>query len=290
MSKKINLTLIAIMITFSSFAQLGQLKYKLPDTELKAKKICGKKICDPGNVGKLLHYTFSPFSPTVKKATTAEEIALQVLGQTLPADKMLSSKDFSTCSDLSNNPFTVADIEPLKFVDGRSIDYERSEQIELNVTAAVDANIKELMKLTTDAAKIERLKAKIEASYNKVKGKKLTVVGKYSEWGLSKDAREKLKKGDGFQDCRKWIENKENPQRILLAVGIVYFEIKYEENSLDQLAAEIDSELAKEGLTGSLSFTFKREVTKRFKAESEVYQILIVRHAGIKGKEFDETF
>ena len=286
MTKKVTTLIFAILIATSSFAQLGQLTYKLPDTNLKAKTICGKKICDPGNVGRLLHYTSSPFSPTVKKATSIEEIALQVLGQTLPANEILTSKDFSTCSELSNNPFTVSDIEPLKFQEGRKINYERSGQFEINVTAAVDANLKELLKITTDAAKIERLKAKIEASYNKVKGKKLSVIGKYSEWGLSKEARDKLKKGDGFQECRKWIENKDNPQRILLAVGIVYFEIKYEENSLDQLAAEIDSELAKEGLTGSLSYTFKREITKRFNAESEVYQILIVRHAGIKGNRF----
>jgi len=266
----------------------GQLKYQLPNARLKADQICGKKVCDPGSVGKLLHYTKSPFSPAVTKATTAEQVAIQVLGQTLPSKKMLSSQDFSTCSELSDNPFTAKDIENVRFPDGRSIDYGRTEKLEINITAAVDANIKELLKETADVAKIERLKAKIHAAYQRVAGKDLTIVGKYSEWQLSKDAREKIKKGDGFQACRKWIE--ENDQRILLSVGIVYFEINYEQHSLDELAAEIDAELAKEGLTASLSFAFKREVTKRFKTESEVYQILIVRHAGIKGKEFVETF
>lgn len=285
MLKQLFTIVIATSIATSASAQL---KYKLPDATLTSNQVCGKKICDPGSVGKLLHYTKSPFSPAVTKATTVEEVAAQVLGQTLPAKKMLSSKDFSTCSDLSNNPFTTADIENVRFPDGRSIDYKRTEKLEINIKAAVDANVKELMKQTTDMAKIEKLKAKITAAYQRVSGKELTVVGKYSEWQLSKEAREKLKKGDGYQDCRKWIE--ENNQRILLAVGIVYFEITFEQNSLDQLAAELDAEFAKEGLTASLSFAFKREVTKRLKASSEVYQILIVRHAGIKGKEYVETF
>lgn len=285
MYKKILTLAIATIFATSAFAQL---KYKLPDAKLKANQVCGKNVCDPGSVGKLLHYTKSPFSPAVTKATTVEDVATQVLGQTLPAKKMLSSKDFSTCSELSNNPFTTLDIENVRFPDGRSIDYKRTERLEININAAVEANVKELMKQTTDMAKIERMKAKIQAAYQRVNGKELTVVGKYSEWQLSKEAREKLKKGDGYQDCRKWIE--ENNQRILLAVGIVYFEITFEQNSLDQLAAELDAEFAKEGLTASLSFSFKREVTKRLKTSSEVYQILIVRHAGISGKEFVETF
>lgn len=213
------LTLIFTMIVTSvTFAQLTQLKYKLPDATLTASQICGKKICDPGSVGNLLHYTKTPFSPAVNKATSVEEVAIQVLGQTLPADKMLTSQDFSTCSELSKNPFITADIENIKFPDGRSIDYKRTEKLEMNIKAATEVNVKELMKQTTDVAKIEKLRAKIQAAYKKINGKELTVIGKYSEWQLSKDAREKLKKGDGYQECRKWIEN--NNQRILLAVGM----------------------------------------------------------------------
>lgn len=279
-----NKNLLTISIIAFLASSCSQLKYRLPDATLSANIICGKKICDPGNVGKLLHYTRSPISPVVSNATTVEEIAAQVLGQTLPAEKMRTSKDFSTCSELSNNPFTTADVENLKFPEGRLINYTRTEKLEMDIKAATEANVKELMKQTTDVAKIEKLKAKIQAAYQRISGKELTVVGKYSEWQLSKNAREKLKKGDGYQECRKWIED--NNQRILMAVGIVYFEITSEEKSLDQLAAELDAEFAKEGLTANLSFTFKREVTKRLKVSSEVYQILIVRHAGLIKKEY----
>lgn len=285
MKNKIIRTAILCLLTSISY---GQLKYKLPDATLTANQICGKDICDPGNVGFLLHLTSSPFSPSLTKATKPEDIILQVLGKTLPSKRIRKSKDFNTCSDLSNNPFTDADVEKVRFPDGKSIEYERKEKLEINVNAAVDANIKQLMKLTTDAAKIEKLRLKIEASYQKVKGKELTITGNYWEWELSSEAREKLKKGDGFQSCRQWIE-REN-QRIILAVGLVYFDIKYEEKSLDQLAAEIDAELAKEGISGGLSFTFKKEITKRFKTTSDVYQILIIRHAGISGKSFVEEF
>lgn len=280
--------LILILSTTFCLSDPGfaQLKYKLPDATLTANQICGKDICDPGDVGKLLHYTKSPISPAVSKATTAEDVAVQILGQTVSSARIRLSKDFTTCSQLSNNPFTKSDVENVKFPDGRSISYNRTEKLELNIKAAVEANVKELMKQTADLAKIEKLKGKVQAAYQKINGKVLTVEGKYSEWQLSKEARDKLKKGDGFQECRKWIQ--ENDQRIFLAAGIVYFQITYDENSLDQLAADLDAEFAKEGLTASISFAFKREVAKRLKATSEVYQVLIVRHAGINGKEFVE--
>ena len=283
MKKQILLGILGLLI-------LGGCKviYPLPEMDIKPNQLCGKDICDPGNVGFLLHLTKSPFSPTLKKATKPADIALQVLGKTLSANKIRNSKDYNTCSETSENPFTIADLENSRFPDGRSIGYERTEKLEINVEAAAEANIKELAKLTTDATKIERLEAKIKAAYNKVKGKELKVEGKYTEWELSADAREQIKKGNGFTDCRKWIED--NNQRIITAIGMVYFDIKYEENSLDDLATQLDAELAKEGLSGSISFSFKKQITSRFESSNEVYQILIIRHAGIDGKSFLETF
>lgn len=267
----------------------GCVRYPLPHKKLKPTELCGKDVCDPGNVGHLLHLTKSPFSPALDKATEPEDIAIQILGKTIPSHKIRSSKDYSTCSDLSNNPFTKADINNVRFPgDGREIEFERKEQFEIDVEAATEANLNELSKLTADAAKIDKLEAELRAAYNKVKGKQLTIQGKYSEWELDSDAREKLKKGDGFNSCRKWIE--ENDQRIILAVGLVYFDITYEENSLDELASEIDAVLEREGIEGSLSFSFKKEVAKRFKSTNDVYQIFIIRHAGIDGKTFVETF
>ena len=282
---KKNLLLSIVILTCFSACKII---YPLPEMDIKPKQLCGKEICDPGNVGFLLHLTKSPFSPAVKKATSVEDIALQILGKTLSADNIRNSKDYSTCSELSDNPFDKDDIENVRFPDGRTIEYEKKERLEINVEAAAEANVKELAKLTTDAAKIERLEAKIKAAYNKIKGKELNVVGKYSEWELASDTREKIKKGDGFQSCRKWIED--NNQRIITSIGIVYFDITYEEKSIDDLATEIDAELAKEGLTASISFSFKREITKRFESSNKVYQILIIRHAGINGKSFVETF
>lgn len=284
--KTSNSILITIGILLLTGCGVSKLKYPIPNKDLTSKELCGKKVCDPGNVGKLLHLTKSPFSPSVniKKATSQEDIAIQVLGQTLPADQIRTSKDFSTCSTSSKNPFTSADIRNTRFPDGNKIEYEEKKKLQIDINAAANANIKELAGLTDDVAKIERLRAKIEAAYKRVQGKELTITGRYSEWELSQNAREQIKKGDGFQSCRQWIED-EN-QRIILSVGIIYFDISYEQNSLDDLAAEIDAELKKEGLETSLSFTFKKEITKRFSSKSEVYQIVIFRHAGIKGKSF----
>jgi hypothetical protein len=280
--------LTAIFTLVMILNSIGQLKYPLPDAILTANQICGENICNPGDVGQIEHYTKSPISPVVKNAITAQQIAAQFLGQTISRKKRRTSKDFTYCSNNSNNPFTINDVENIKFRDGRTLDYKKTQKLDIKVDAAVEANIKQLMKLTTDLAKIDKLKAKIKASYEKVKDKELTVVGKYSEWQLSKDAREKLKKGDGFVDCRKWIET--NDHVIVLSLGLVYYEITFEEKSIDDLAAEIDAELAKEGITGSISFSFKREITQHLKAASEVFEIIIIKYAGIEGKEFVETF
>ncbi|RPD44872.1 hypothetical protein DNI29_19415 [Hymenobacter sediminis] len=280
------LVLITTSLTWKPIFR-RELKYPLPNVILSASQICGKRICNPGDIGTLLHYTRNPISPDIPETgVTAKKIAASILGRVIPVEDIYT-KDFNTCSSSTVSPFTVDDVSNIRFANGNNIDYQRTEKLNINIQAATEANMKELMKLTDDAAKLAKLEAKIKAAYQKVKDKQVDVIGVYSEWGLSEAARDELKKGKKFEECHKYVEDNDN--RIILALGLVVFDIKFQQKNLDDLAAEIDTELEKEGLKASLSFTFKRQVTEALSSTSTgVYQVLMIRHAGIKKHRFVE--
>lgn len=272
-----------IVLIAASILTSCKVKYPLPDAVMTPLQVSGTSECKPGNAGRILNFTKNPYSPGIKSTSSAKDIAFAVLGHTINKGD-ISGSDINTCSKTSSNPFTIDDVENVRFTEGRDIKYTRKEKLEINVEAAVEANLKELAKLNLEAAKIQDLKGKITAAYSRVNGKELTVEGRYSEWALSFDALSKLKKGDGYQECRAYIEDPKNPRRIITAVGLVYFDILFESSSIDKLAAELDAELKKEGISASLAFTFKREVSKSLKATSNgVFQILVWRHAGLNG-------
>lgn len=271
---------------FLLLCSFGQLKYQLPDVRLKAKRLCGKKICDPGSVGMLLHLTDAPYSPELNdKATNVKDIVLQVVGKTLPSAELRSSLNFNNCPGMN---FTQNDISELRFQGGKSLDYRYSEVLEINVDASTEANLEKLRVLTQDADKIARLKVKIQAAYQTVKGKKLVMTGRYSEWGLNASARERVLSNVSGDPCRAFVQD--GNERMILAVGLIYYDITFDQNSVDELASQIDAELEREGITGSLSFTFKKEITESFSTKSTVYQVVIMRHAGINNNRFLETF
>jgi len=274
-----------ILIGFYANAQKNGLKYILPDAVLTAKDICGEKICIPEGVGMPFHYTKKPYSPdiTLGSAISAQDIALQVLGRTIPTDD-IESQDYNTCSNTSQNPFTVSDLAHKGNITGREINYKKSETLSLSIDAAVDANMKELMKLTSDQNVLANMKISIKAAYTHINGQDLTVNGVYSEFSLNQTAMDKIKKGNEYQACRTELQKN---QRIILGVGLVYFDIKFTQNSVDSISSQIDADLAKQGVKGSLSVSFKREITKTLKASSiGLYQILIITHAGLENDRF----
>jgi hypothetical protein len=263
-------TAILLLITHVSIAQ----KFKLPDAKLSADVVCGN--CKPGNLGDVFYFTKKPYSPDIDNNSTIESIAYALLGHTVPADDY-SGDIANTCSTTSSNPFSMDDIKK-SGSDGRTISYSRTERLKLNIDAAVKGNLDELRKYTVDSSKLLKLEATIKASYAKINDKDLTVTGKYSEWVLKKDAIEKIIKGDGFQECKKFLNEKK--YKLITAVGIVNFDIDFQQNSLDSLASDIQAEVSRLGIQADIRFTFKKEVSQNLKATTkDMFQIIAWRTA-----------
>jgi hypothetical protein len=218
------------------------------------RKIVYQEIWEP-----LFHLQKKTHSVNIDDNISEKDIALQVLGHTIKTGDFYGGFAPS-CANTSNNPFTESDISRLSSA-GRSVDYERKETLNLNINAAVEANLNELKRFTTDQNIIQEVEAKIKAEYTKISGKTLTIKGIYSEWGLSKTTQDKLVKGDGFIDCREYL--KKNNRRIITAIGIVYYDIKYDLESLDKIANEIQAFVEGKGINANLGFTFKKEVSQK---------------------------
>jgi hypothetical protein len=76
---------------------------------------------------------------------------------------------------------------------------------------------------------------------------------------------------------------KKNNRRIITAIGIVYYDIKYDLESLDKIANEIQAFVEGKGINANLGFTFKKEVSQKLNATTNnFYQILTWRHVGVE--------
>lgn len=278
-TKNLFYSLIAL-ITFSSCKT-----YKLPDAELKPEVVCGYDDCAPGNLGTVFNFYIKPFSLEVDDNKSPKEIAASVIGHTFKAKRYDGSNNLSgdralTCSFKTSNPFTANDVVYLKNRTGREFGYLRTEKLEFNVDAAVEGNMEEIRKLNPNNVNLPEVEAKLKAAYNKINNKTLSVKGKYSELGLSKEAKERLQKQDGFDECYRYITEKN--ARIITAIGMVYYDITFDQTSLDKLTADLESELKQYNIKGNVTVKFKREINETLNAVTKGgYQIVVWRHAGI---------
>jgi hypothetical protein len=222
------------------------------------------------------------FEPDLDENSTEKLIAYSVLGRTYPESDQSVTKAWR-CSESLTNPFSINAVTKLDSTgtDGNSFDYKRSEKLNIDVNASVETNLEELKKLNHGIAPatMTEFGAKISAAYSKFAGKELSIVGKYSQWGINRDSIEALVKNVGYTDCKKYL--KDHDYRIILAIGMVYFDISYAENSLDKVAADLQAEATSYGIKGNIAFSFKREVSKDLKKVTKgYYQILVWRTAG----------
>jgi hypothetical protein len=280
-SKSIFILLISTLISNIVFGQFKK-KFKLPDAKIKGAVICGGS-CLPGNFGAVLPLYKKTFEPELDDNSNEQLIAYSILGRTYPENDLTGSKAWR-CSESINNPFTLNDITRLANTgaDGTTFDYTRIEKLNLDINAAVETNLEELKKLnpTIAPATLTEFGAKISAAYSKFAGKDLTIKGKYSQWGLKNDVVESLVKNIGFSDCKKYL--KDHNYRIILSIGMVYFDITYAENSVDKVASDLQAQAEQYGIKGNIAVSFKREVSKNLKKTTKgYYQILVWRTAGI---------
>ena len=275
--KHLNLkTFLIPIILFSSCKT-----YKLPDAKLKPSIVCGYDACQPGNIGTVFNFYKKPFALDVDNIKSMKDIASSVVGHTFPAGNMYGDRALS-CSYQTSNPFGADDIVNLVNPTGRKFDYKRTEKLEIDVKATVEGNMEQIRKLNPGNTNLPEVEAKLTAAYSKLKNKELTVQGKYSEWGLSKTAVERLIKGDGFEDCKKFLSEKK--YQIITAIGMVYFDIEFDETNLDKIASDLQTEIPSQyGIKGDIAISFKREVNQNLKASTKGgYQIVVWRHVGVK--------
>lgn len=267
------LTMVSTVVLFGACKT-----YKLPDTKLKPRIVCGYDNCAPGNIGTVFHFYKKPFSLEVDNIKSMKDIAASVVGHTFPADNMYGDRAL-TCSYQTQNPFSSNDVVNLVNPTGRKFDYLRTEKLQLNVNASVKLNMEKIKELNPENANLPEVEAKLTAAYTKINNKELTVQGRYSEWGLSKDAIEKLIKEDGFKDCKKFLTEKN--YQIISAIGMVYFDITFDQTNLDKLAADLEAEISQYGIKGDIGVSFKREVNQSLNASTKGgYQIVVWRHVG----------
>ncbi|WP_422360179.1 hypothetical protein [Reichenbachiella sp.] len=254
--------------------------YKLPDAKLKPDQVCGYDACQPGNIGTVFHFYKKPFSLEVDNIKTPKDIAASVIGHTFPSSNMYGDRAL-TCSFQTANPFGDNDVVNLVNPTGRKFDYLRTEKLELDVNSTVKGNMEQIKELNPSNTNLPEIEAKLTAAYTKINNKELSIQGRYSEWGLSRDAIERLIKDDGFEDCKKFLTEKN--YRIITAIGLVYFDITFDETNLDKIASDLQADLATQyGVKGDISISFKREVNQNLSASTKGgYQIVVWRHVGV---------
>ncbi len=264
---------------YSQFLGIGGIKYIFPNATLKPKDVCGKNKCLPGqNNGRYLNFTINLFAPEINDAITEEDIVLSVLGRTVKENDLYGSTPF-TCSDTGQTPFTISDITKIG-TSAYKVKLEKKSTLNLNITSAVEANMKEIKKLTNDSAKLASAEAKIKLAYEKVNGKELSVNAVYTEWMLTSNVINGIKAGnEKYKECKTFLTSR--PYRLITAIGLVSYDMTFEQNSVSKLADEIQTELESElGIKAGFSFTFKKEVTKDVLAQVENgYSIPVWEHS-----------
>lgn len=282
-------SIILILISNSSYSQflgIGGVKYTFPNATLKPVEVCGRSRCTPGqNNGVILHFTKNLFSPEINDAITEEEVVLSVVGRTVKEDDLFGSTPVP-CSEKGVTPFTSNDITKMG-VRAYKVKYNRKSTLNINVNAAVEANMKEIMKVENNPTKLKTAEAKIKLAYERINGREVSVNAIYTEWGLKADVLNSIRaKNDKYKGCRDFIFSK--PYRLITAIGLVTYDMTYQQNSVSKLANEIQAQVESElGIKASFSFTFKREVTKDILAKVENgYSIPVWEHTKEKIEEY----
>lgn len=274
--KFLALIILALFFSTPAEAQFWKKKFIIGDSKFTAKQICGGD-CAPGSVGvKVMPMYDDTYKPEVNSSSNEESVALSVLGRVFSKEDY-SGKNAWLCSNVVENPFTANDITRLASNGGTTLSYTRIVKSNLDVEASAKTSLEEIKKLnpTLSNAVIQEFEAKLKSAYSRFAGKELTVKGKYSEWGLKTDVLDRLGKRSKYQDCNDYLGDR---LKIITAIGLVYFDISYAENSLDVVAAQIQAEAKAYQINGDIAVSFKREVSKDLsKVTKDLYQVIVWR-------------
>jgi hypothetical protein len=254
------LTTCLLLIAGTANASLH--KYHFPDVSLSSEKVCGEKYCHPGNHDGTVLYLWYLFTPIKMDDPTPKKIAATLIGKTYDADNQSGGTPL-TCSGLSENPFTENDMQDLS--NERIVDYNYERKITIDVNAAVKADMEMISKYVTDAKVLTDFNASLTAAYNAMNGKTISVSAVYNEVQLKNEAYDRLIKSVEYKDCREYIT--ENHKRIIVTIGLISFNINYEQTNESQISADLQAKLNVYSVPISIGGSIKKKLTEKVDAK-----------------------
>jgi len=295
-----------IKIKFSLFFLIivlaNSCAYHLPDAKLTPKKVCGQRICNPGNYGKIIQFYKKPLSPTVDSISTVKEVAAAYIGRTYPDKSFLreafekqiqpivgkqlseNQQDFRDpfiCSDVKKNPFSMSDILMLDSPEAREITYKKNKKLNIDVEIKVKNSMEEIKILNPLNTNLLAIEAKIRSAYSRINEEGVDVQAKYSAWTLNNSIIEDMTKNLGYLECKEYL--KKHKQRIINVVGIVSFDVALENNNIDKITAELEADAKQYGIIGNLGAGFKREINVYIKTKiKNAHKVVVLRSIGYK--------
>jgi hypothetical protein len=269
--------LFIIIAHSSSLAQIRRTNYDLPFGDVSGRRLCGFAWCDcgPSRVGVPYNFAARLYSPPVEDASTPTTIALSVLGYIVDAGKTDESEYPKPCSETAlASDFTAADIDFNGYPNGLDIHYTTTRRVDIDASLTAKANVLELIGLKTVPDEfIKDIEAELEALYKKLDDKTVDLTTTYYNVSLKPTTTRKIETQQQYAECRKIMKDKN--KSVIIAAGILSYDIKYNRDELSKLTAGIKAKLNARGLGANLNAIVKREVTKKIEGQvSNGYQIL----------------
>ena len=276
-------TLLILTVIFA----IGCKTVSIQGKKIPYKDICGD--CNPGNVGPYMVLTKKTYEPQLEEISTPKTIAFNILGYVYPEDNLTASIKIPCSCGSIISPFAIDKIKPLGAtgLDGTSINYNVKEKLNIKVNLAVEsdlANIKAGNPAITQTI-LDNFKAKLTAAYSRFAEKELTILGKYYQYGLDDNSVIEVAKGLNYKDCAEYMNKKTEAgtKRMITSLGLVYFEVRSDENSVDDIASQLTADAKDAGITFNISAEFKRNISRSLKkVTTNYYQIITWRTVGIE--------
>jgi len=235
----------------------------LPNEEIDHEIVCGKDPCTPGNgvAGNLLSFTKDPISPDITDDTSPHNVAMQIVGKTQKRGDT-RGKDPITCSAKGPSPFGIKEIVP-KSGSSNKFKYEKSEKLTIDVNLAVQADLKAIKAIapTIDLSDIE---VKLTTAYSSIDNRTVIINGYYREYGLSSSVIDNITRGVEFEECKTFI--KTHDRGIVTDIGLLYFDIKVNGNSMQDIGKEVQTMLNQKGIIFNIGASIRHEATSNLKS------------------------
>jgi hypothetical protein len=255
-----------------TFLQSCYKGYYLIGAKLTAKEICGEQFenyCSPGSYGTVLPMKKNPYKPGVKLGYTADSIAIKIVGNCITD---FTGSNYITCSFTSANPFSNKEIEPKGSIGGTTLNYSRKESFKIDVDVAAKATMSDIAKFTNQEL-LKQIEVKVRTAYNNISASSLEVRATYYEFGLTEDVLNKLRKNDGYVECKKYCVKKN--YNLITAIGLIAYSVDFNKNSIQTFTSDLEATLKSNSIPVDISISFKKEIQLQHTSKtSTAFQVI----------------